>query len=165
MDVLKVGGEIEAFCPTCKTTKWQIVVALVDGKPAKLECIGCHRQHGMRSTRAGRKEASPRPRAAAAPPPAPTVDLDTRLAGREHTARAYSPRTGYDVDEVIRHPTFGVGLVVALPAPQKMEVQFRTSRKVLVHDQEAAAQPLLSRPARPEADEAPRQPPDAAPRK
>jgi hypothetical protein len=164
MAAVKVGGEIEAYCPTCKTTKWQIVVALVGGKPAKLECIGCHRQHGIRSTRMTKREPAARPRSVAVAPAPPTVDLDSRIAGRESSARPYSPQTTFAVDEVIRHPTFGVGLVLTLPASTKMEVQFRGGRKVLVHALAAAEAPRLQRPARAEPDDEPRPPPDA-PRK
>ena len=158
MPAAKVSEEIEAWCPTCKTTKWQIVVALVDGKPAKLECIGCHRQHGPRRPRADRREAPAPPR----PAPPPAVDLDALLAGREGSARPYSPRTTYAPNDVIRHPSFGVGLVVAAPAPQRIEVQVRTAHKMLAHGQDEPVRPQLSRPPRrpeveaPDADDEPR---------
>jgi hypothetical protein len=161
MDALKVGGEIEAFCPTCKTTKWQIIVALVAGKPAKLECIGCHRQHGIRSARMSRTEAAARPRPVVAPP-TPTLDFDALLAGRDGSARAYAPATAFAVDDVMRHPSFGLGIVVTLPAPQKIEVQFRAGRKMLVHAQDGAALgPRLQRPARADEGAPPQAPPDA----
>jgi hypothetical protein len=146
MSAAKVSEEIEAWCPTCKTTKWQIVVALVAGKPAKLECIGCHRQHGLRSPRATHREALARPR----PAPPPPVDLDARLVGREGQAQPYSPRATYAVDDVIRHPSFGLGLVVAAPGPQRIEVQFRAARKLLAHGQDEPGGPRLTRPARQE---------------
>jgi hypothetical protein len=34
----------------------------------------------------------------------------------------------------VRHPSFGCGLVTALPAAQRMEVAFQDGKRLLVHD-------------------------------
>ena len=81
-------------------------------------------------------------------------DLDARLAGGERDAIQYSPRDTYAIDQFVRHPTFGVGLVVALPAAQKVEVAFHAGRKLLVHQRgDAPAAPTLQRPQRRDDDE------------
>jgi hypothetical protein len=146
---IKVGGEIEAYCTACKTMKTHVVIALVDGKPAKAECLACHKQHVYRANPPG----TPRARVAAPRPAAPSAavpdDLDERLAGAAAKARDYSPRQRYAIDDVVRHPSFGVGLVIALPAAQKMEVAFRAGRKLLVHERaEEAAPSTLAPPVR-----------------
>jgi hypothetical protein len=168
MDTIRVGGEIEAWCTSCKTDKWHVIVALVDGKPVKVECLGCHKQHVYRAHAPGaapKKAASPRARAAAAPAaPAPPDDLDEKLRAGAASARAYSVRERFAVGDFVRHPTFGVGLVTALPAAQKMEVAFADGRKLLMHDRGEAAAPGLQRPVRREEGEA-QYPTDAPPRK
>jgi len=144
---VKVGGEIEAYCTSCKAIRWHIIIAMVDAKPAKVECESCHKQHTLRTPRRARgAPARPAPVAAAAPLP----DLENRLRGREGAAVRYDPLHAFALDDVIRHPSFGLGLVVALPAPQRMEVAFRDGRKFLVHGRGDGG-PRLTRPTpRPE---------------
>jgi hypothetical protein len=141
---LKVGGELDAWCTTCRLMKWHTIVALVDGKPAKVECQGCGKQHQYRAQPPGSSDKGERPsraRAAKASsaPVAPVADFETLLAGREGEAKGYSPNTTYALNDVVRHPTFGLGVVAATPAPQKIEILFRGGeRKILLHDRGAA---------------------------
>jgi hypothetical protein len=62
------------------------------------------------------------------------AELEAKIVAGERDARGYSPRERYAVDEFVRHPSFGCGLVVSLPSAQKMEVAFREGKKLLVHD-------------------------------
>jgi len=157
---LKVGGEIEAYCTSCKAIHWHIIIAMVDAKPAKVECLSCHKQHTLRTARPRVRGAAP----AAAKAPAVIADLDEKLRGREKSAVAYDPKRACALDEVIRHPSFGLGVVVALPAPQRMEVAFRSGRKFLVHDR-AGTGPGLKRPTPHAHDDDPRGASDAPPGK
>lgn len=160
---LKVGGELDAWCTTCRLMKWHTIVALVDGKPAKVECQGCHKQHQFRAQPPGAGEKpdkpprAPRTRAAkSATPPAPAVDFDTLLAGREAEAKSYSPSDSYTLADAVRHPTFGLGVITATPAPQKIEITFRDgSKKILLHDRGGAQASKLG-PAPRRDDTAPR---------
>ena len=151
---LKVGGELDAWCTTCRLMKWHTIVALVDGKPAKVECQGCGKQHQYRAQPPGavgdKGPRAPRARAAkGAPPPAPPVDFETLVAGRAGEARAYSPNDTYALNDVVRHPTFDLGVVTATPAPQKIELTFRDgSKKILLHDRGAAQPSKLAPPPR-----------------
>jgi hypothetical protein len=154
----KVGGEVDAWCTSCRLMKWHTIVALVAGKPAKVECQGCGKQHQFRAQPPGSSTATgeggvKRARAAkAAAPAAPAVDFDTLLGGRAGGARVYSPNERYAVEDVVRHPTFDVGVVIATPAPQKIEVAFRDGKKILLHDRGGAVPSKLG-PA-PRRDEA-----------
>jgi len=61
--------------------------------------------------------------------------FETLLAGREAEAKVYSPNETFLVNDVVRHPSFGVGVATATPGPQKVELTFRDgSKKVLLHD-------------------------------
>lgn len=157
---LKVGGELDAWCTTCRLMKWHTIVALVDGKPAKVECQGCGKQHQYRAQPPGsaaeKGERPSRARASkAATPAAPAVDFDTLLAGRDRDAKPYSPNTTFALNDVVRHPTFDLGVVTATPAPQKIEVTFRGGdKKILLHDRGATQASRLEPP--PRRDEAPR---------
>jgi hypothetical protein len=166
---LKVGGEVEAYCTTCKTMKEHVIVAMVGVKPAKVECISCHKQHVYRAHPPGVKaEGSARARksaAAAVSAPPVTEALEARLAGREGDAKAYSPNVRFAVEEIIRHPSFGLGVVVSLPAAQKVEIDFRGGRKLLLHDRGSAQALTLERPPPREDDEKRRPVTDAPPTK
>jgi hypothetical protein len=55
----------------------------------------------------------------------------------------------------VRHPSFGVGVVAAQPAAQRIEVAFPSERKFLVHDRGAPAKEGLARPPRRDEEKAP----------
>jgi hypothetical protein len=166
---MKVSEETQAYCTSCREMREHIIVAMVGPKPAKVECLSCHKQHLYRAAPPG----TPTPRAAgattrtpkakaAAPAPAPAFDLGARIAGR--TARAYSPDATFAVDEVVRHPNFGTGLVLALPAKQKVEIAFPSGSKLLMHDRKNARPSTLEHPPVREDDGGQRNPTDAPPR-
>ena len=166
---IKVGGEVDAYCTSCRLMKWHVIVAVVGDKPAKVECHGCHKQHGFRAAPPGAPKVKrvTKPRAASTPAPAPPVtNLEERLLRGESSARGYSPQDQFAVDELVRHPSFGVGLVVALPDLQRMEVAFRDGRKLLVHRRGAPPPPgTLTRPVRRHEEDVPRGATDAPPDK
>jgi hypothetical protein len=157
MNEIKVGGDTEAYCTTCKSMKDHVIVAMVGGKPAKVECAGCHKQHVYRAGPPG----APKPKAAStsrrvaavAVPKGPSSDeLEAQLAGRAADAQPYSPAARYSVGDAIKHPTFGVGVVTALPAAQKADVAFRGGSKLLIHDRGSIQASTLERP-RPREDD------------
>jgi hypothetical protein len=153
---LKVGGDVEAYCMTCKMMKDHVIVAMMGEKPAKVECAGCHKQHVFRAGPPGTKSEGSRTRKSAAPAvsaPDITEALEAKLAGREADARTYSPNERYAVDDIVKHPSFGLGVVVSLPAAQKVEIDFRGGRKLLLHDRGAAVKMTLERPPKREDDD------------
>ena len=150
-----MGGELDSWCTTCRLMKWHTIVAIVDGKPAKVECQGCSKQHQYRaqppdsSTEKGEKPPK-KPRARkAATPAVPPVDFETLLAGRSGEAKTYSPNETFVVGDVVRHPSFDIGVVTALPGPQKVELTFRDgTKKILLHDRGATQASKLGAPPR-----------------
>jgi hypothetical protein len=128
----KVGGEVDSFCTRCQLTLAHTVIAMVDGRPVKVECNTCHGVHRYRSApdeRPARPNGQRPARERAA-----IVSFDELLRGKNlAAARRYSPQTRYALDEVIEHPMFGLGFVSAVRDAAKIEVTFRTDVKVLVH--------------------------------
>jgi hypothetical protein len=61
------------------------------------------------------------------------VSFEQQLAGKDvsHAPR-YSPKDAYAVDQVIEHPTFGLGIVAAV-REDKVDVVFKAMQKTLVH--------------------------------
>jgi len=154
---ITVGSDTQAYCTSCKEMQEHVVVAMVGSKPAKVECAHCHKQHLFRAGPPGPAKVKARsdgptgakktrgPAAPSRPPVAP-VDLRALTAGRE--SRLYTPTTTFAVGDVVRHLNFGIGLVVVLPGPQKMEVAFPDGQKLLAHGRTAEA-PGLSHPPEP----------------
>ncbi len=132
--MIKVGGEVDAFCTKCELTLAHTVHAVVAGKPVKVECNTCHGVHRYRDT-TGRVSAA-RPAAKGRPVRArpEVVPFETLLAAKHVTdAHPYSAKRTYAVDEVVDHPTFGRGFVSAVRDAGKVEITFRSDVKVLVH--------------------------------
>jgi hypothetical protein len=128
--MIKVGGEVDAFCTRCELSLAHTVHAVVAGRPVKVECNTCHGVHRYRDTGgrpAARGERPARERAVVVP-------FDALLAAKRVAgARPYSAKGAYALDEVVDHPLFGRGFVSAVRDGGKIDVMFRSGVKVLVH--------------------------------
>ncbi len=134
--MLKVGGEVDSFCTRCEMDLAHTIIAMVGGRPVKVECNTCHGVHRFRGdlpASAGARKPG-RPAGDRAPRERPvTISFDEVLRGKNLAmAQRYSPRSTYGVDQVIEHPIFGLGWVSAVRDATKIEVTFRTDVKVLV---------------------------------
>jgi hypothetical protein len=133
--MLKVGGEVDSFCTKCQMTFAHTIHAIVSGRPVKVECNTCH---GIHRYRGDAPAATPsKPRVPGAPRPAreksTIVSFEELLRGKNLAmAQRYSPKTTYQLEQVIEHPTFGLGWVSAVRDATKVEVTFRTDVKLLV---------------------------------
>jgi hypothetical protein len=132
--MLKVGGEVDSFCTKCEMTLAHTIIAMVEGRPVKVECNTCRGVHRFR----GDLPAAPK-RAGAGAPSRParerpaTISFDEVLRSKNMAMSVrYSPKGTYQVDQVIEHPTFGLGWVSAIRDATKVEVTFRADVKVLV---------------------------------
>jgi hypothetical protein len=144
--MLKVGGEVDSICTKCEMVLAHTIIAMVAGRPVKVECNTCHGVHRFRgdvpSVAGGgaRGSAPSRPAAGSSAKARPlhgrplTMSFDEVLRGKNLAmAQRYSPRSTYQVDQVIEHPAFGLGWVSAIRDATKVEVTFRSDVKLLVH--------------------------------
>lgn len=155
-----VGNDVESICGKCGDV-WHVVVAKIGEKIVKVQCKQCSAVHGHRPpVKAGAVKAPRAPGAARSPaaagekaprakrastpkaPPGPRVTPDPL-----RPVRKYRPVETFKVADAIDHPTFGRGIVEALPEHGKIEVWFSGERKVLVHAR-LASQEGPSLPAR-----------------
>ncbi len=132
----KVGGEVDCLCTKCGLVLAHTVIAMMGDQPVKVECNTCRGVHKYRSAPGAKASARP---AAGRPARAPAaakvvVGFDELLRQRNLAAALrYSPRTTYGLDQVIEHPTFGLGFVSEVKDGGKVVVTFRADVKVLVH--------------------------------
>jgi hypothetical protein len=134
--MIKVGGEVDAFCTRCELTLAHTVHAMMAGRPVKVECNTCHGVHRYRGSAGA--SAAPRTAGGRAERPAraraEVVGFEELLASRRtEAARAYSPKVTFAVNDVVDHPLFGRGFVSAVRDGGKVEITFRSDVKLLVH--------------------------------
>lgn len=142
----KVGGEVDAFCTRCRLTLAHTILAMVGTKIARVRCNTCNGDHAFRSApgttdkpsssaRASSSSSSgtKAPRASRSSEDKVVISFEEQLAGKDiANAPRYSPKETFKVDQVIQHPTFGLGLVTAVRG-NKVDITFKSETKTLVH--------------------------------
>lgn len=150
-NAIRVGGEVDAACGKCELNLAHTIIAMVGPKIVKVKCNTCGNEHQYRGTQplvkatsfaAPRKSSSPSGGAAKKPSaPAVTLSWDEQFKGKDLSkAKKYSPRETFVVDDVVDHPTFGLGLVRAVRG-DKVEIAFKQSDKTLVHGKTPPPEP------------------------
>lgn len=129
--MVKVGGEVDAFCTRCQLTLAHTVHAVVTGRPVKVECNTCHAVHRYRGS-AGLSVGRSGPRAERSRDRSVSGFEEMLASKKTAAAQPYSPKRSYAVDDVVDHPIFGRGFVSAVRDPTKIEVTFRSDVKILV---------------------------------
>jgi hypothetical protein len=142
----KVGGEVDALCTRCRLSLAHTILAMVGTKIARVRCNTCGGDHAFRaapgttdkpspSSRSSSTSSSTRaPRASRASEEEKVIiSFEQQLAGKDlANAPRYSPKDTYKVEQVIQHPTFGLGLVTAVRG-DKVDITFKSDTKTLVH--------------------------------
>ena len=126
--VSSVGAVIDARCTKCAKITNHIVVAIVANKPVNVQCNTCDDTHRYRQSAASPKTAKP---AGTLPIVKPEEWAEFRKGMNEGAARDYDMEKEYRVGSVIRHPSFGFGLVQHHTGSRKMEVLFEAGRKIM----------------------------------
>ncbi len=132
--MIKVGGEVDAFCTRCELMLAHTIHALLAGKPVKVECNTCHSVHRYRTPpgKSSRPSGGSRPGATRAE--VSTAGFETLLAEKNvAAAQPYSPKKRFAVGDVVDHGVFGRGFVSATRDGDKVEITFRSDVKILVH--------------------------------
>jgi hypothetical protein len=133
------GDDIEARCTRCREETNHTVVALVEGKVARVQCHICD---GVHNYYPPAEQRAPRP-VAVKPAKAPRASSKAALLNEraEWEAATRNAETGkvvpYAMDrsfrasDLVRHPSFGLGVVKALLPPGKVMVLFELGAKLL----------------------------------
>jgi hypothetical protein len=138
----KVGGEVDSFCTRCKMLLGHTILAMVGTKIARVRCNTCGGDHVHRGapgttdkpTAAARAKAAGTSRATkASAADKVVISFEEQLSGKDiANAPRYSPKDTYKVDQVVQHPTFGLGLVTGVRG-DKVDIAFKSEAKTLVH--------------------------------
>lgn len=136
-DNYSTGGEIEAWCTKCKLELAHTIVAIVDNLPKKVKCNTCEGQHIFRNKPSEKSPAKVKTANKRAKAKETTYqEYLSRLAGGDlSSAKKYSLKGNFNKDEIIDHPTFGVGVVLSVIQANKMEILFKDGPKLLSQNQ------------------------------
>jgi hypothetical protein len=135
----RVGGEVVAFCTKCRMDLAHTIIAMDGTKPVRVQCNTCNGQHNYRgkaeaATKAAKTAKTSKTSTRTTKPKTERVRLtfEDQLASKKGGARVYSPKSAFLVDELVNHPTFGVGYVDGVRL-DKVDVVFKSGTKTLIH--------------------------------
>lgn len=140
-----VGENIDAYCLKCKLLLAHVILFKVNGAVSRVKCKTCGAEHKYRGATSPAKKSDtskslPRKTAATKKPVASKLsdgqialqwDLKSRNRQPDGPMLNYSLKETYKVNDVINHPTFGVGFVEKILSDKGMLVLFNDSVKML----------------------------------
>ncbi len=138
----KPGGEVDAMCTKCEMVLAHTIIAMVGSKIKRVKCNTCQGEHVYKGVQAPKpkkvavKKSGPKKpstRGAEAAKEKLVIGFAERVATLDPaTAKSYSPNDTFVVNELISHPTLGLGIVSGVRL-DKVEIAFKTDIKTLVH--------------------------------
>ena len=126
---MRAGEDVQNRCTKCGVVA-HVIVALVEGKIAKVECKECGSRHRLRSLTPGktRSSAAGKTQTRATKATTPSVEPDLSLP-----VRPYATTEIYAVGQRIDHHSLGRGVVEQVASATKVHVSFPGGTKTLVH--------------------------------
>lgn len=143
---LSAGDIIESRCTKCREVLNHRVVAMVEGKVARVECNTCrgvHNYHAppaVKVPKAPKKAAAVKSRATSSTPRVSRRDPNEvereEWASLQPTfdpekALPYDMNSRYLAKRLVLHSVFGLGIVKTVTVPNKMQVLFKDGIKLL----------------------------------
>ncbi|MBP7340900.1 MAG: hypothetical protein PHG54_14260 [Smithellaceae bacterium] len=141
-----VGDSIDAYCLKCKLLLDHVVLFKVGGAVKRVQCRTCGTQHQYRpAAQADRKNTAEKKPAVRKTAAAKKADAAQALAGQAALAwdrktretppdmpiRDYSLGEIYRLNDVIRHPIFGVGFVEKVVSDKSISVLFSDAVRLM----------------------------------
>jgi hypothetical protein len=134
-EVDEVGSDVEAYCPKCKGDTTHVVISKYEDEIRRVQCNPCGDVHSFRKPRGDVEDDVPEPIAAKkrALMKKPTFE-EFFAKHSDKNAKPYEFREHYHENVIVTHPKFGKGFVSEIMSDSKVEVTFKDSRRVLVHN-------------------------------
>jgi len=135
---IEAGSEVDSRCLKCKDVTNHTIIAMTDGKIAKVECNVCGGRHNYRpakpeSAATAKRKTTRAASVASAKLAKHEAHFEKLVADRdEGNAVPYSLTGIFKEGDLLDHPTFGLGVVEAVVLPDKIEVLFRQESKLLI---------------------------------
>jgi len=134
-EVDEVGSDVEAYCPKCKGDTTHVVISKYEDEIRRVQCNPCGDVHSFRKPRGDVEDDVPEPIAAKkrAMMKKPTFD-EFFAKHSDKNAKPYEFREHYHENVIVTHPKFGKGFVSEIVSDSKVEITFKDTRRVLVHN-------------------------------
>jgi hypothetical protein len=128
------------MCTRCKVVLNHTIVAMVGEKIVRVECSTCHGVHAYHPVKVSKGATAKPARAATTTPRKTKTDPDAadraewaNLQLNMDASRAipYDMTRAYRLMDLVSHPSFGLGVVQLVIAPNKIDVLFQDGKKRL----------------------------------
>jgi hypothetical protein len=134
-EVDEVGSDVEAYCPKCKGDTTHVVISKYEDEIRRVQCNPCGDVHSYRKPRGDVEDDVPEPIAAKKRAMMKKQSWDEFFAKHsDKNAKPYEFREHYSENVIVTHPKFGKGFVSEILSDSKVEITFKDSRRVLVHN-------------------------------
>jgi hypothetical protein len=134
-EVDEVGSDVEAYCPKCKGDTTHVVISKYEDEIRRVQCNPCGDVHSYRKPRGEVEDDVPEPIAAKKRAMIKKHSWDEFFAKHsDKNAKPYEFRERYNENMIVTHPKFGKGFVSEVVSDSKVEITFKDSRRVLVHN-------------------------------
>ena len=132
MTTYKMMDEVVCYCSKCKLELNQRIILVEEGRPIRVLCLTCNVEHSYRKS-APAKPGEKKVRGQRAPSSRENQEAEWRakLDRGNKVAKAYTMDKTYLMDDHVDHQLFGVGLVVRLIHPDKIDVFFQDGLKTM----------------------------------
>jgi len=131
------GGYLEAWCTKCRLELGHTIIAMVDNFPKRVKCNTCNGQHNFRAKPSEKNQTKLKSSTRKTKSQKNNYDeYISRLTGYDlSNAKKYSMKGNFEKDEIIDHPSFGVGIVLSIIQINKIEVLFKDGPKLIIQNQ------------------------------
>jgi hypothetical protein len=134
-EVDEVGSDVEAYCPKCKGDTTHVVISKYEDEIRRVQCNPCGDVHSFRKPRGDVEDDVPEPIAAKKRAMMKKVTWEEFFHKHgEKGGKPYEFREHYHDNVIVTHPKFGRGFVSEVLSDSKVEITFKDSRRVLVHN-------------------------------
>src|SRR3954470_9670388 len=134
-EVDEVGSDVEAYCPKCKGDTTHVVISKYEDEIRRVQCNPCGDVHSFRKPRGDAEDDVPEPIAAKKRAMMKKVTWEEFFNKHgEKSGKPYEFREAYHDNVIVTHPKFGRGFVSEVLSDSKVEITFKDSRRVLVHN-------------------------------
>jgi hypothetical protein len=134
-EVDEVGSDVEAYCPKCKGDTTHVVISKYEDEIRRVQCNPCGDVHSFRKPRGDVEDDVPEPIAAKKRAMMKKVTWDEFFNKHgDKGGKPYEFREAYHENIIVTHPKFGRGFVSEVLSDSKVEITFKDSRRVLVHN-------------------------------
>ena len=138
--ILNAGEEIDSGCLKCKDVTNHTIIAMIEEKIIKVQCNVCGSRHNYRPVQPIKTKK--KSNSAKRPTAKTQTSLSVKTAANKYTkmlkgrnldeAMPYAMTSIFSKDDLVNHPTFGLGLVTATIPPNKIELTFNEGPKIFV---------------------------------